>query len=182
MLRLTLARSLLVALTIVLASCTSIPLSTMLEFRTFGEEEFLSLQPEHIEAQIQIEEPARLEVEKTQLAVILTSKHHVQSYQFPLVLVSEQPIASEKGLWSQKPAKTQYSFQLSDAARESFRGVQADVQRDDSLGFEFTVNFSMETLPKPIDEIRLSLFLKLYEDGAFTPIFRDAKLKIDRAE
>lgn len=182
MFRLLMSRLSMVALTLVLASCTSIPLSTMLEFRSFGEEEFLNLQPEHIEAKIQLDEPARADVAQTRLAVILTTEQSVRSYQFPLVLISEQHIASERGLFSQKPAKNQYSFKLSDEAVENFRTVQEDVQRHESMDFEFTVNSSMDELPEHIDEVRLSLFLKLSEDSEFITMFRNAKLKINRSE
>ena len=176
------SRLFMVALTLVLTSCTSIPLSTMLEFRSFGKEEFLTLQPEHIEAKIQFDEPVRADVEQTRLAVMLTTEHDVRSYQFPLVLLSEQHIPAERGLFSKQPAKNQYRFKLSDEAVQNFRAVQEDVQRHDGMGFEFTVNSSMEPLPEDIDEVRLSVFLKLSEDSEFITMFRNAKLKVNRTE
>ena len=176
------SRLFMVALTLVLTSCTSIPLSTMLEFRSFSKEEFLTLQPDHIEAKIQFDEPVRADVEQTRLAVMLTTENNVRSYQFPLVLLSEQHIPSERGLFSQQPAKNQYSFRLSNEAVQNFRAVQDDVQRHESLDFEFTVNASMESLPEQVDEVRLSVYLKLSEDSEFITMFRNAKLKVNRTE
>ena len=176
------SRLFVVALTLVLTGCTSIPLSTMLEFRSFGKEKFLTLQPEHIEAKIEFDEPVRADVEQSRLAVKLTTEHDVRSYQFPLVLLSQQHIPAERGLFSQQPAKNQYRFRLSDEAVQNFHAVQEDTQRHDAIAFEFTVNSAMEPLPEHIDEVRLSLFLKLSEDSDFTTMFRNAKLKVNRAE
>lgn len=175
-------RLLMVVFSLTLVSCTSIPLSTMLEFRSFGQEEFLELQPEHIVAKIQIDDPVRADVSQTQLAVMLSTEQNVRSYQFPLVLISEEHIESEAGWFSRKSAKNQYTFKLADEAVQNFRSVQDDVQLNEPTDFKFTVSSSMEELPEHIDEIRLSLFLKLSESSEFITMFRNAKLKVNWSE
>ena len=173
-------RLLLISLLITCAGCSSIPLSTMWEFRSFGTEEFLSLNPEDIMARVQLDEPTRADIEKTKLSLELSSERGVRSFDFPLVLLKEERLPAESGLFSKTSAKKQYSFQLTEGARKNFRLLQHEMLQHEPIHFHFNVQSSMESLPEDVDEIRLSLFLKLSEETDFIPMLRNAKLKVKR--
>lgn len=173
-------RLIIISISLMLAGCTSIPLSTMLEFRSFGQEDFIKLDPEHIVAKVELDEPARANIESTNLSVELSSERGVRSYQFPLVLLAEEHIAAESGFFSSTAAKNQYTFQLTDEAIQNFRQVQDEINHNEPLDIHFKIQASLEELEESLDEIRLSLFLKLAPDRDFIPMLRNAKLKIER--
>jgi len=54
-----------------LSSYASVPLGTMLEFRSFGKEDFVSIQPQDLRAKIHVYEPVRADVESAELALAL---------------------------------------------------------------------------------------------------------------
>jgi len=62
-----------VSLTLLVVSCANIPIATMLEFRSFDEEKFVELDPNHLLTKIHLDKPAEIKPESTWLTLGVSS-------------------------------------------------------------------------------------------------------------
>ncbi|RUO25552.1 hypothetical protein CWE09_02110 [Aliidiomarina minuta] len=161
-----------------LSSCASVPLGTMLEFRSFGKEDFVSIQPQDLRAKIHVDEPVRADVESAELALALTTEKGMREFKFPLLLLSEEKIAPVAGFFSKSAGKTEYTLKLSDEAVKNFIATQQNIQDEKSGKLNFSVKTGFEKFPSEITEIGLSVFLKLSEEKGFVTLFNNAKLEV----
>lgn len=168
----------IILISALLSSCASVPLGTMLEFRSFGKEDFIKIQPQDLRAKIQVDEPVLADVESAELALELTTEKGMREFKFPLLLLSEEKVAPVKGFFSNSAGKTEYSLKLSDEAVKNFIATQQIIQNEKSGKLSFSVKTGFQELPSEITEIGLSVFLKLSEDKGFVTLFDNAKMKI----
>ncbi|MEE2002351.1 hypothetical protein QWY20_12885 [Alkalimonas sp. MEB108] len=162
----------------ILSGCASVPLGTMLEFRSFTKDDFINLQPQNLRARVHIDEPARADIEKAELALELNTEKGLRIFNFPLELIDELKIEPVSGLFSRSPGKTEYTLKLSEEAIDNFRATQQIIRNEQSGRLSFSVKTGFEQLPSDITEIRLSIFLKLSEDKGFVTLINNAKLEI----
>lgn len=167
-----------IVLAIFLTSCASVPLGTMLEFRSFGKDDFITIQPQDIRAKIRIDEPVRADVQSAELAIELTTEKGMREFKFPLLLLREEKIEPVAGVFSKSAGKTEYSLKLSDEAVENFLLAQQLIQDEQPKSLNFSVKTGFEKFPSEITEVRLSVFLKLAEEKGFVTLFENAKLEI----
>lgn len=160
------------------SSCASVPLGTMLEFHSFGKEDFVTIKPQDLRAKIHIDEPARADIETMELALELTTEKGIREFTFPLLLLREEKIAPTAGFFSKSAAKTEYTLKLSDTAVRNFVETQHIIQDQQSGSLNFSVKTSFEPFPNEITEIGLSVFLRLSEENGFVTLFDKAKVKI----
>uniref|UniRef100_UPI0040485134 hypothetical protein n=1 Tax=Rheinheimera sp. TaxID=1869214 RepID=UPI0040485134 len=174
-------RFVVILVSVLLSSCASVPLSTMLEFRSFGKEDFITIQPQDLRAKIQVDEPVLADVESAELALELTTERGMREFKFPLLLLSEEKIAPEVGFFSTSAGKTEYTLKLSDEAVKNFIATQKIIQDEQSGSLNFSVTTGFEKFPSEITEIGLSVFLKLSEEKGFVTLFDNAKLEVKHA-
>lgn len=167
-----------ILISVLLSSCASVPLGTMLEFRSFGKDDFIAIQPKDLRAKIHVDEPVRLDVESAELALELTTEKGMREFKFPLLLLREEKIAPVTGFFLKSAGKTEYTLKLSDEAVKNFIATQQIIQNEKSGKFNFAVTTGFEKLPREITEIGLSVFLKLSEEKRFVALFDDAKLEV----
>ena len=173
-------RLFLFSLTLFLTSCASIPLSTMLEFRNFGKDDFINIQPQELATNIQIDDPARAKIDTAQLSLDLQTAQGTRAFQFPLILSEEIRIEAVSGFFSNTPAKTEYRMRLSAEAIQNFKKTQ-QIFRDEQLeGFNFAVSTSVDELPADVTAIHISIFLKLSQEQGFVTLFDNVKLEVKR--
>lgn len=161
-----------------MSSCASIPLTTMLEFSSFGKEDLIGIQPQDLRAKIQVDQPVRADVNSAELSLELTTEKGSRAFEFPLHLLNEIDIEPVKGIFSTTAGKTEYTFKLSDEAIKNFVTTQQIIRDEKSGSFNFSVKTNFEELPSEISEIVLSVFLKLSEEKGFVILFKDAKVEI----
>ena len=163
---------------VLLSSCASVPVGTMLEFRSFGKDDFITIQPQALRAKIHVDEPVRADVDNAELALELTTEKGMREFKFPLLLLHEEKIAPVAGFFSKSARKTEYTLKLSDEAAKNFIATQQIIQNEQSGSLNFTVTTGFEKFPSEITEIGLSVFLKLSEEKGFVTLFDDAKLEV----
>lgn len=168
----------LVLLVLLISSCSSVPLRTMLELSSFDKDDFANIQPKDLRAKIQIDEPLRADIATAELALELETAQGLQVFNFPLVLLEELKIAPVSGLFSSSPGKTEYTLKLSDIAMQNFVATQQTMRSELAGNMSFSVKTSVDNIPREITEIRLSIFLKLSEEKGFMTLFDDAKLAV----
>lgn len=167
-----------ILIALLLSSCANVPLGTMLEFRSFGKEDFVTIQPQDLRAKIQVDEPVLADIESAELALELTTDKGLREFKFPLLLLREEKIAPEAGFFSKSAGKTEYTLKLSDEAVKNFIATQQIIQDEQSGSLSFSVTTGFEKFPSEITEIVLSVFLKLSEEQGFVTLFDNAKLEI----
>ncbi|HEY9044163.1 MAG TPA: hypothetical protein VIN66_18420 [Rheinheimera sp.] len=167
-----------ILISVLLSSCASVPLGTMLEFRSFGKDDFVKIQPQDLRAKIQVDEPVLADVESVELALELATEKGMREFKFPLLLLREEKIAPVRGFFSHSAGKTEYTLKLSDEAVKNFISTQQIIQNEKSGKLNFSVKTGFERFPSEITEIGLSVFLKLSEEKGFVTLFDDAKLEV----
>lgn len=168
----------LILISFLLSSCTSVPLGTMLEFRSFGKDDFVNIVPQDLRAKIQVDEPVRANVESAELALELATEKGIREFKFPLLLLRQEQIAPVGGFFSNSAGKTEYTLKLSDEAVKNFIATQHIIKDEKSGKLNFSVTTGFEQFPSEITEIGLSVFLKLSEEKGFVTLFDDAKLEV----
>lgn len=171
-------RFVVILFTVLVGSCASVPLGTVLEFHSFGKEDFITLQPQDVRAKIHIDEPVRADIERIELALELTTEKGMREFTFPLLLLREEKIAPTAGFFSRSAAKTEYTLKLSDIAVKNFIATQHIIQDQQAGSLNFSVKTGFEPFPSEITEIGLSVFLKLSEEKGFVTLFDNAKIEI----
>ncbi|MDO6705528.1 hypothetical protein Q4579_04825 [Photobacterium sp. 1_MG-2023] len=120
----------------------------------------------------------KIDVQSIRLTLDAETNHGIRQYRFPLVLISEQTIAPQNGLFLKAPAQTAYTFKMAEEARLSFGEVQAALQRQNPHRFEFSVDADFEPIPESIETATLSVLLKLSDEKDYLTLVEDAVLNI----
>lgn len=111
-------------LVLLLSSCSSIPISTMLKFRSFNEQSFVALNGSEIRSKIIVSQPFTLDLEKIKLSLTLDNDKGVRNFTYPLDLDMQKTIAAQDGFFKSTPARTEYTFKLSELAVKNFKETQ----------------------------------------------------------
>ena len=167
-------------LLLLLSGCASIPLSTMMKFSGFGQEDFVALNPNEIKAKLIVDEPVHVDIEKVEMSLEITTPQQTRLFKFPLVLLDEQKIPADSGWLSSSAAKTEYTFNLADESVTNFKEVQQHINTTSDSKFGFSINTGFSELPESVNEVRLSILLQLTEDEEYVPIFEDATIDLKR--
>ncbi|RUO29057.1 hypothetical protein [Aliidiomarina sanyensis] len=165
-------------LAVFMSGCASIPLGTMLEFRSFGKEELLAIQPEVVRVRLELEEPVRADIEGSELTMRLNYDQGSRTFHFPLVVLNETSIAPTRGLFSKSAGKTQYKLKLSDEGIENFIATQTSIAEDNPTSFNFSFSSEFEEPPSEVSEVTLSVFLKLMEEQGFVTLINNARIAV----
>ncbi|MEX1222324.1 MAG: hypothetical protein WEA82_09475 [Idiomarina sp.] len=171
-------RLLILSLTLFISGCASIPISTMLTMSSFDAEDFIRIQPQELEAKIQVDDPVTISIDETRLALELDTQKGLLSYEFPLVLVEQVKIPASPGFFSDDVAKTEYRLELSEQGIEDFKAVKEVFQERQSGQLDFSVLTNIYELPEDSETVRMSIFLQLFEDEGFFTLFYDAEIEI----
>lgn len=173
------------------ASCASIPLSTMAKMAMFDEQDFANLDPADIRVRVMTLDPLRLRQDSLKLQIDVKDKQTKQPIkdlpqgEFKLQVVSHEPHTIEGGLFSSDVSGERYVLAMSKDQYEVFRAYQAfAVKKDNHTKFhgQFGVSFDFEKLQPPDEmpsESRLWVDLKLTHDEPFMTLMDGATLTFD---
>lgn len=170
-------RWLVVCFIVLLSSCSSIPLGTMLEFRSFSKDDLAKIQPLDLRAKIQLDEPVKADIGSAELTLNLATPKGERSFSFPLILLDEHKVEPVKGFFSTSAGKTEYTLKLSEEAVSNFVAVQQIIRDEPTGSLAFSVSSGLEQIPDGITEVSMSIFLKLSEEKGFITLFDNAKLE-----
>lgn len=179
---------LLGTLCILLTSCASIPLGTMLEFSSFDETRLLAIEPKDVRVKVILDKPIQLKADDTILSLGLDLPDGIRLYKFRLRLLDVQNIPPEEGIFFSTTAKTQSTLMLSTEAIEQFKAVQQLLKDDlvtkgSDVTFAINAGFDLNEGPNVAQsaapsEVTISILLQLAADTDFVVLIDDAKLGI----
>lgn len=171
-------KRILIIFWVVLATgCANIPLSTMLKFSSFNEQDFIALDASDIQTRVSISKPFTIKLEDTQLALDLNTDKGTRRLEFPLTLIQTTEIAAEDGFFSSVPAKTEYTFKLSEEAIANFQDVQQTLLTEPGINGGFSVSTGFNEQPDAEQTILISIALQLDKDDGFFVLVEDADVE-----
>jgi len=147
----------LLALCFILASCASVPLSTLMRMSSFSEEKFAGLRPDDIGIKVRLPEGFALDVAHSRLAIEVASNAGTHTAAFDL---------EQTGLQSR--AGGEYELQLTAEARDRFRQLQAFVAKAQVEDIAIRVMPKLASKPERASSVAVWIDLRLaQEDGYF---------------
>ncbi|WP_417663846.1 hypothetical protein [Pseudidiomarina donghaiensis] len=173
-------RMLVFPIMFLLAGCASIPLTTMLQFSGFDANAFQNINPSELRAKISIDEPANVKAESVDLNLALNDNKGIRTFTLPLALLEQNKISADTGLFFSSPAKTEYVFKLASSSIESFQEVQGIIAANSGGSFKLSVGSEFEPLPESVNEITVSILLKLTEQSDYVTLVDEATLTFER--
>lgn len=173
-------RTLIISFLCLLSACSSIPLSTMVQFRDFDENSLLSIEPANIRARVTTDADISLKIAESKMTLELKSEHDIKQYRFALEVISSTDIPAQDGWFSSVPAKKQHELRLSSEAISNFNDLKSQAIDFDTVQSKFNVGvgFGMaDDKPFP-KEIVLSVALKLEQERDYIILFDNAEIPI----
>ena len=172
----------LVSMLVSLAACSSIPISTMLQYRNFDEQSFASLNPSQIRSKIRLSKPFTLNLEAIKLSLSVENEKGLRNFTFPLTLEKQEIIAEQQGFFSTSSAKTEYTFRLSEQAVESFSETQNLMAEDVKGNASFSIGAGFNEKLQEGQSVKLSILLLLDEEDGYFTLIEDAEVEFGKED
>ena len=166
--------------TLLLQSCSSVPLSSMVKLASFDESDLLNIDPNAVRARLTLTEPAELETRNVQLALRFEyAGDKEQEYAFILKPVSVSKAVKES--WFSKDVlQHRYVFEIDEQSIQPFKSYQREfLKYGKPSKYYWTVYYHIKkNLPQ--DKIsHLDLELKLAKKEDYFFLLKDAEIKVD---
>lgn len=118
---------LLMASVSLLASCTSIPLSTIAKFATFNRENFVALKPNDVRVKVTV--PQGFVIDPSKIHIKVRLKEEAKEVAdideaLELRLLQSSPSMKDAGLFQGEMAVTEFELVLSDKGQQLMRSIQ----------------------------------------------------------
>ncbi len=162
---------------VLMSACTSVPLGTMAKFATFGKDDALAINPEHLAARVTLDQDIEI-IPSEHLSIKMTIKDidGITPYDLTLEEVSKSQ-ARESSFWGQSDSVSYITtLKPTAAAIVALNELKARIARPKigdeqrSLSISANTHFDKEALAG-IDEVTVSLALQFtQEEGFFTVI------------
>ena len=157
----------LLALCFILASCASVPLSTLLRMSSFSEKKFVGLQPDEIGIKIRLPEGFALDVANSRLAIEVASNAGVHTAAFDL---------EQTGL--QLRPGVEYELQLTAQSRERFRRLQAFVAQAKVEDIAIRVMPKLASKPERARSVAVWIDLRLTQKEGYFALVDGASISL----
>ena len=131
--------SLAVVLCFVISACSSIPLTTLLKFSSYDEQELLTLKPKQIRARLTVNSFLNIDLANTKLGITIKNSNGDLALEFPLKQVSLSQTPASEGFFSSAPASQTYLLKLSDKAITDFKALQQQLRLSEKNTFGLSV-------------------------------------------
>ena len=156
-------------LCLALASCASIPLSTIARMSGFDEADFAALDPSAVRIRIALPEGSELDAEKSRLRAKVVSGTREREDQFHLEPELVEPDTRGGGLFSAAVPCTVHVLRLTEASRQSFEALQAFASEGRINVIDITVRPAFAAMPEDATSVTVWIDLLLSRsDGWFT--------------
>ena len=176
----TMKRILVIIHCLILCSCTSIPIGTMLKFSSFDESSFLKLDPNELKAKIHIDKPIGINISETTLSLTLITEKGKVIQSYPLKKYAVKTLPAESGWISSIAERTEYELVLTEEAIENFNIIQLKMRTEKPTGFKFGVDAILKDVPQEMRDVTLSIFVKLSDNSDYITLIDNASLEIER--
>ena len=149
----------------------------MLSLRSFDESSFLALNPNELRTKIHVDKPLVININKTELSLILKTSKGESVFHYPLKLLSSKTLLSEKSWLRNLPERTEYTLVLSPDAIFAFKNLQQAMRKDLPKMMDFNVIVAVAQRDKTISEMVVSIFIKLQNKSDYITLFDRAVIE-----
>ncbi|MCO7191245.1 MULTISPECIES: hypothetical protein [unclassified Pseudoalteromonas] len=168
----------LVFVALCLFGCSSIPLSTMLKYRNFDEQSFTALNPSQIRSKVKVSKPFTLNMEKMNLSLSLENEKGISHFTFPLILEKQGRIDAQEGFILSEPAKTEYTFRLSELAVNNFLKTQNLLSQEVQQKISFSIGAGFNEKPQERQTVHISISLQLDDKEGYFTLIDEAEVEL----
>lgn len=149
----------LLAACLVVASCASVPFSTLMRMSSFSEEKFVGLRPDDIGVRIRLPEGFSLDVANSRLAIEVASNAGVHTGTFEL-------------------EQTEYELRLTAQSKERFRQLQAFVARAKVEDIAIRVMPKLASRPAGASSVAVWIDLRLTREEGYFALVDGASISL----
>lgn len=171
----------LLFLVLLLTSCSSIPLTSMMKLASIDTQDLLSINPSEVRTRITLNEPAELDTREVNLVLKFNYKNEKKSqYQFALNLLDSRVLKDSSDWFSRSVKKYQYDFAIAPTSVEEFKKYQREFYKYGKPNqYYWTVYYYLKKQPEKGTPIDLSLELKLSQNDDYFYLFKSAELEVN---
>ncbi|WDE00104.1 hypothetical protein [Thalassomonas actiniarum] len=169
----------LVCLSVLVGGCSSIPLSTMVQFSTFDESDFLEIDPNHIRAKVQLEQGFALSTDKSKLEIGIETLNGYSNYLFPLQELAVKMIEPKNTFFFTPEPVIEYQLTLTPQAVAAFLALQQEIKAKKPESYSLSVGTHLGERPENAESVTMSVLLKLGENNDYFTLVDNAALALD---
>ncbi|TQV86378.1 hypothetical protein [Aliikangiella coralliicola] len=166
---------------VMLSSCSSVPISSMVKLASFDEKDLVNINPNQVRTRITINEPAELQTRDVKLALRFGYDGEEETeYQFILDLLNNKTLKESKGFFSNSPKRHQYEFKIAVASIAEFKKYQREfLKYGKPEKYHWTVYYYLKKRPEEGEPINLDLELKLAEADDYFYLLKSAEMDVE---
>ena len=172
--------TLLILATLLLQSCSSVPLSSMVKLASFDESDLVNIDPYVVRARLTLTEPAELETKNVKLALRFEyAGDNEQEYIFILKPVSVTEV-TKKNWFSSDTLQNQYIFEIDEQSIQAFKSYQKEfLKYGKPSKYYWTVYYHIKNKIPKNKISHLDLELKLAKDDDYFFLLKDADITVN---
>ncbi len=162
-----------------IASCSSVPISTLLKFSRMESTEISAIAPEQVRVRLTMDEPIRLAKKSVRLQIKLAfSDQPTQDFEFNLAAVSEEKKLESSGWFQSDKKRNQYEFRLNRLAQLEFSNFQKLLGEQSKIEhYYWTVFYYL--VPHNETDAMIDVELKLSAQEDYFYLLQGAKVEIN---
>mgnify|MGYP001597758427 CR=1 FL=1 len=167
-------------LTLIISSCSSVPLSTVARMSTFDAQDFAALNPDELLVRVILPEGFELNTEKSWLGIDMISSVGQHQGVFELREESVQSREISKGFFSEPVQGISYLLSLTPSSRAKFSDLQHFVSKATAEDISIRVVPKLASRPKDATSVNISVDLLLSQSQGFFTLVDSAQLPLGK--
>ena len=172
-------RPLTLALLLGLASCSSIPLSTLSQLSQLDERDLASLDAGVLRVRVSLPIAYRLDAKDSVLSFRVVSAGRSHGGTFHLEIESSQPRRVSTGLLSPSQPATEYVLRLTDESLQTFRELQKSVRPSSTSDVNLDVRVALQSVPKGVASTKVWVDVMLRKEQGYFSLIDAGTLPLD---
>jgi hypothetical protein len=165
-----------------LASCTSIPFSTLVRFSTFSEQDFAAVNPDDVRVKISVPAGFEVSVSKSLLKLSIKSVEEAFAREFDMDQLERSESTRSVGAFSSKKEVITYVLRLSQRSKSDFKELQKFVQSREKYAVNIDVYSPLLEAPCDSADVTFWVDILLSPRQGYVTLFDGAQMKISRTK
>ncbi|MBV1909959.1 MAG: hypothetical protein KUG78_11600 [Kangiellaceae bacterium] len=159
--------------------CSSVPITTMLKFSSFDNNDIAKIAPRDVQVRLTLDEPVKLLNDKVKLALLFDYEDkESDEYLFELTSLRPAETSVETKWLSSSISRTSYEFSLDRLAQLEFSNFQKSFSNKGKPSkYRWTVYYYLNS--QQHKEARIDVELKLSKIEEYFYLIKDKRLEID---
>ena len=175
-------RLLLLTLTIIMSSCSSVPLSTIARMSSFDSQDFVNLNPDDLRVIVVLPSEFTLDTKTSWMGVDISSSAGMHQGVFELREESVRSEETSKGFFSEPEEITSYLLSLTPASKVKFNSLQVFVSKAVAEDVAIRVVPKLASRPENATSVNVSIELQLSQEQGFFTLVDSAQLMLEASE